>query len=126
MAADYGIESESFDPRRDDFGLTTIDEAPAWLKRDKIRIGLHIIDMRSFGLTTSGIIKDQFTLGVMDPVSIGYYIDQRPDWIHPNQWIQSLLAQDNIYDLTQMHPDSPVSRRHREDFRRKMFSYGLL
>ena len=126
MAAEYGIQSERIDPKRDDFGFTTIDEAPAWLKSGNIRIGLHIIDMRSLGLTPSGIIREQVTLGVMDPVSIGYFIDRRPDWDHPSQWIQSLLEQDNVYDLTRMHPDNPVSRRHREDFQRKMIGYGLL
>ena len=82
--------------------------------------------MRKLVLSRSGIIEDYQTLGVIDPVSIGYLIDRRPEWIHPTEWIQSLVEKDNVYDLTHTHPDNPVSRNLREDFKRKMVNYGLL
>lgn len=126
MANEFGLQVQQLEPRRDDFGFTTLDEAPAWVGQNGHRIGLHIVDMRKLVLSRSGIIEDYQTLGVIDPVSIGYLIDRRPEWIHPTEWIQSLVEKDNVYDLTHTHPDNPVSRNLREDFKRKMVNYGLL
>lgn len=126
MATEFGLQSQPLDPRRDDFGFITLDEAPAWVEQNGHRIGLHIVDMRKLVLSRSGIMIDYQTLGVIDPVSIGYLIDRRPEWIHPTKWIQSLTGQDNVYDLTHTHPDNPVSRNLREDFKRKMANFGLL
>jgi hypothetical protein len=126
MATEFGLQSKPLDPRRDDFGFTTLDEAPAWVEQNGHRIGLHIVGMRQLVLSRSGIIIDNQTLGIIDPVSIGYLIDRRPEWIHPTKWIQSLMEQDNVYVLTHMNPDNPLSRNLREDFKRKMASFGLL
>jgi hypothetical protein len=129
MANEFGLQVQQLEPRRDDFGFTTLDEAPAWIAQgegSRHRVGLHIVEMKELVFSPSGIFQDKVTLGIIDPLSISHFLDRRPPWTDPKGWIRSHLSQDNVYDLTNIHPDNPVSRRLREDFRRKMISYCLL
>jgi hypothetical protein len=48
MANEFGLQVQQLEPRRDDFGFTTLDEAPAWVGQNGHRIGLGVLLCKSF------------------------------------------------------------------------------
>jgi hypothetical protein len=120
-------------PIRIDYGLHTIDEAPAFVSsgESSTRIGIYAISGRSLEILPTSIIIASTDLIVVapevDPVLYpeGYLTSTKNILEHPDDWINKYKDQTNVLDMSLIFARGDVPRTKQEQFRRALMELGL-